>query len=176
MGPFRACSCTSGATGTCIGRTRRLVPHRNRRQRSGHPSSVAIQLVHALRLGVGRLHRLRREGPRRTGSSGLHHSVRSTGRGGTRAAPVHPPGRASLGCTAALRCAVGSAGRGWLLGWEGGASSTGPHLVKQEAGGGEAGDGEEAQDGGVQRGVRLDDVKHGVLVDILEDGADLGER
>lgn len=51
-------------------------------------------------------------------------------------------------------------------------------LEEEEAGGGQAGDGEEAQDGGVQRGVGLDDVKHGVLVDILEDGAHLqaGER
>lgn len=54
-------------------------------------------------------------------------------------------------------------------------AQSGPHLVEEEPGGGEAGEGEEAQDGGVQRGVRLDDVEHCALVHVLKDGANLWE-
>ena len=46
-------------------------------------------------------------------------------------------------------------------------------LVEEVARRGEAGDCEEAEDGGVERGVGLDDVKHRVLVGVLKDGAHL---
>lgn len=48
-----------------------------------------------------------------------------------------------------------------------------PSLVEEEAGGGEAGQRKEAEDGGVERRVGLDHVKDGVLVGVLKDGAHL---
>ena len=75
-----------------------------------------------------------------------------------------PPGRTPRSVAVQLVQAVG-------LGVGGGDG-----LVEQEAGGGQAGDGEEAEDGGVERGVGVDDVENGPLVGVLEDGADLGGR